>query len=208
MIQSGFEILGREFPKALIETLQMMAISMAVSAVFGLLLGFVLFLTSSPLFFRNRFVNAVSGAVVNVIRSIPFVILMVFCLPLAKALVGTKIGPLAASVPLSIAAVAFQARLVEGALREVDQGVLEAAAGSGAGFWLIVRRVLLTEAAPGLVRFVPAPRGVTGSSFSHAERIIKLTSAADSGNTTRAAAPFLLPMASLKYFPSILSDKI
>lgn len=113
MIQSGFEILGREFPKALIETLQMMAISMAVSAVFGLLLGFVLFLTSSPLFFRNRFVNAVSGAVVNVIRSIPFVILMVFCLPLAKALVGTKIGPLAASVPLSIAAVAFQARLVE-----------------------------------------------------------------------------------------------
>ncbi len=128
MIQSGFEILGREFPKALIETLQMMAISMAVSAVFGLLLGFVLFLTSSPLFFRNRFVNAVSGAVVNVIRSIPFVILMVFCLPLAKALVGTKIGPLAASVPLSIAAVAFQARLVEGALREVDQGVLEAAA--------------------------------------------------------------------------------
>lgn len=127
MIQSGFEILGREFPKALIETLQMMAISMAVSAVFGLLLGFVLFLTSSPLFFRNRFVNAVSGAVVNVIRSIPFVILMVFCLPLAKALVGTKIGPLAASVPLSIAAVAFQARLVEGALREVDQGVLEAA---------------------------------------------------------------------------------
>ena len=151
MIQSGFEILGREFPKALIETLQMMAISMAVSAVFGLLLGFVLFLTSSPLFFRNRFVNAVSGAVVNVIRSIPFVILMVFC---AKALVGTKIGPLAASVPLSIAAVAFQARLVEGALREVDQGVLEAAAGSGAGFWLIVRRVLLTEAAPGLVRAV------------------------------------------------------
>ena len=136
MIQSGFEILGREFPKALIETLQMMAISMAVSAVFGLLLGFVLFLTSSPLFFRNRFVNAVSGAVVNVIRSIPFVILMVFCLPLAKALVGTKIGPLAASVPLS------------------DQGVLEAAAGSGAGFWLIVRRVLLTEAAPGLVRAV------------------------------------------------------
>ena len=154
MIQSGFEILGREFPKALIETLQMVAISMAVSAVFGLLLGFVLFLTSSPLFFRNRFVNAVSGAVVNVIRSIPFVILMVFCLPLAKALVGTKIGPLAASVPLSIAAVAFQARLVEGALREVDQGVLEAAAGSGAGFWLIVRRVLLTEAAPGLVRAV------------------------------------------------------
>ena len=71
MIQSGFEILGREFPKALIETLQMMAISMAVSAVFGLLLGFVLFLTSSPLFFRNRFVNAVSGAVVNVIRLDP-----------------------------------------------------------------------------------------------------------------------------------------
>ena len=130
MIQSGFEILGREFPKALIETLQMMAISMAVSAVFGLLLGFVLFLTSSPLFFRNRFVNAVSGAVVNVIRSIPFVILMVFCLPLAKALVGTKIGPLAASVPLSIAAVAFQARLVEGALREVDQGVLSHEYGS------------------------------------------------------------------------------
>ena len=154
MLQSGIEILGREFPKALTETVQMMAASLAVSAVLGSLIGFILYLTSSPLFFRNRFVNIISGGIVNVIRSIPFVILMVVCLPLAKLLVGTKIGPAAAAVPLSIAATAFQARLVEGALREVDQGVLEAAVASGAGFWLIVRRVLLVEAAPGLVRAV------------------------------------------------------
>lgn len=154
MLQSGIEILGREFPKALMETVQMMAVSLAVSAVLGILIGFILYLTSSPLFFKNRFVNIISGGIVNVIRSIPFVILMVVCLPLAKLLVGTKIGPAAAAVPLSIAATAFQARLAEGALREVGQGVLEAAVASGAGFWLIVRRVLLVEAAPGLVRAV------------------------------------------------------
>ena len=79
---------------------------------------------------------------------------MVFCLPLAKALVGTKIGPLAASVPSFDSCSCFSGKAGGRCIEGGGSGVLEAAAGSGAGFWLIVRRVLLTEAAPGLVRAV------------------------------------------------------
>ena len=86
------------------------------------------------------------------IRSTPFVILLVLLLPLTQKLIGTTIGPAAASVPLSIAAIAFYARLVEGSLWEVDRGVIEAAISMGATPWMIIKDVLLPESLSGLLR--------------------------------------------------------
>ena len=150
MLAETMEILQRELLKAIGETIQMMIISMVAALIFGTLLGLVLYITSHPM--KNKVINGIAEAVVNVIRSIPFVILMVLCIPLMQALVGTNIGPQAAAIPLSIAAIAFLARLVDGAFREVDPGVLEAAFATGASIPLILKRVLFVEAFPGLVR--------------------------------------------------------
>ncbi|NLK96281.1 MAG: ABC transporter permease [Clostridiales bacterium] len=147
-----YEILNRELLKAVIETAEMVGYSMVVALIFGTLLGLALYLTSSNLFFKNKIINAISGAIVNIIRSIPFVILMVLFIPLMKLITGTSIGPEAASVPLAIASIAFFARLVESSLNEVDKGVLEAAKATGAGTFLILKRVVFVEAFPSLVR--------------------------------------------------------
>nr|WP_234973801.1 methionine ABC transporter permease [Succinivibrio dextrinosolvens] len=131
----------------------MIGISFSLSLIFGLALGFVLYLTSGKTFFEKTIsLNKTVSAFINIIRSIPFIILVVFSLPLTFILVGTKIGPIAASVPLSIAAIVFFARLVESALKEVDAGVIEAAIATGASHSLIIRNVLLVEAAPAIVR--------------------------------------------------------
>jgi D-methionine transport system permease protein len=137
--------------KALVETAQMVGISISLAILFGIPLGLILFITSRGLFFENKVVNFIGGILVNIIRSIPFVILLVLVLPFTKAITGTTIGSSAASVPLSIAAIAFYARMVEAAFREVDKGVIEAAIAAGAKSWMIIRHVLLVEALPGLV---------------------------------------------------------
>jgi D-methionine transport system permease protein len=152
IISSTLTILNNELGKAIYETLIMMAISFFISLVLGIVLGFVLYLTSSTTFYNKIFVNKMVGAFVNFIRSIPFIILVVFTLPFTFFLVGTKIGPIAASVPLAITATVFLARLVEIALKEVDPGVIEAACACGASNFLIIRRVLLVEAAPAILR--------------------------------------------------------
>ena len=152
MLAETFEILQRELGKAVIETIQMMAISMISALILGTLLGLLLYITSNQMFVKQKVVNTVAEVVVNVIRSIPFVILMVLCIPLMQALVGTNIGPKAAAIPLSIAAIAFLARLVDGAFREVDTGVIEAALSTGASLPLILRKVVFVEACPGLLR--------------------------------------------------------
>lgn len=152
MWESTLTILERELGKAAYETAIMLGISLILGLVFGLILGFMLYLSSHQHFWRMPKLNVVLGYIVNIVRSIPFIILVVFTLPLTFALTGTKIGPVAAAVPLSICAIAFYARLVEGALKEVDAGVIEAAIASGASQWLIVSNVLLKEAAPGLIR--------------------------------------------------------
>lgn len=151
-MDSTWDILRLELLPAISDTLIMIGISMAASLVFGLLIGLVLYLSASPLFFPNRFLNAVMGVLVNIIRSVPFVILLVLLIPVTKAVAGTSIGPVAASVPLAFASVAFFARLVEGAFSEVDKGVLEAAIATGAELGLILRKVLFVEAMPGLIR--------------------------------------------------------
>jgi D-methionine transport system permease protein len=138
--------------KAFGETFEMVGISLALAVVVGVPLGLLLFMSERGRFLESRAANAAANLLVNVIRSLPFVILLVLVLPLTQWLLRTIIGPGAASVPLSIAAVAFYARLVHASLSEVDPGVLEAAVSAGASARQIVWHVLLPEALPGLLR--------------------------------------------------------
>jgi D-methionine transport system permease protein len=136
---------------ALLETLYMVGWSTALATLGGLPLG-VLVVTTSPghILARPR-LNAVLGAVINVGRSVPFIILMVAIIPVTRAIVGTSIGTNAAIVPLSIAAIPFLGRVVEAAIREVGHGVIEAAQAMGASPLQIIRKVLIPEALPALV---------------------------------------------------------
>ncbi len=134
------------------ETFQMLSISTVLAILGGLPLGFLIFVTDRHLFWQNRFIYLVASVLVNIIRSVPFVILLVLLLPLTQLLLGNTIGPIAASVPLSVAAIAFYARLVDSALREVDKGIIEAALAFGASPMRIICTVLLPEASAGLLR--------------------------------------------------------
>jgi len=151
MSTNWFSDISQYLGKAFYETFQMVSISLTLAIVVGIPLGLFLFLSVHRLFFQNRLLNFISGLIVNVIRSIPFVILLVILLPFTKLVAGTTIGSVAAAVPLSVAAVAFYARLVEASLREVDLGTIEAAISMGATPFFIIRHVLLPEALPGLI---------------------------------------------------------
>ena len=140
-----------EILKALGETAFMVIISLAAGVIIGGLLGLLLFATANPLFIRNRVVNKITGVILNVIQSLPFLILMIFLLPLSKLIVGTKIGTQAVLVPLSISAIAFFARLSEASFQSVSQGVLEAYIASGAGKLRVIFKILIPEALPSLV---------------------------------------------------------
>jgi D-methionine transport system permease protein len=138
--------------KAFFETFQMVGISLSMALLFGVPIALILFITDRGLFWENKIFNRFAGVFVNIIRSIPFVILLVILLPLTQWIVKTTIGPLAASVSLSVAAIVFYARLAEASLREVDKGVIEAATAMGASIPQIITQVLLVEALPGLIR--------------------------------------------------------
>lgn len=140
--------------KAFVQTLYMVGISLFAAIILGLPIGILLFVTDKGLFLENAFTKNVLGFIVNMIRSIPFIILLVTLLPLTKLIVCSTIGPAAASVSLSIAAIPFFARLVETALREIDKGVIEAAISIGATPWMIIKDVLLPEAKPGIIQGV------------------------------------------------------
>ncbi len=134
------------------ETFLMCGISLGLAVGVGVPLGILLYSTSRGLFWENRPLNLFSGFLVNIIRSTPFVILLVLLLPFTRLVVGSSIGPIAASVPLGIVAIAFYARLVEGSLHEVDKGVIEATTAMGASHFQIIKDVLLPEALGGLIR--------------------------------------------------------
>ncbi|ULR32986.1 ABC transporter permease [Dickeya fangzhongdai] len=134
------------------ETFQMVGISTLFALLGGLPLGFLLYVTDRHLFWENRFLYLFGTVLVNIIRSIPFVILLVLLLPLTQFLLGNTIGPVAAAVPMSVAAIAFYARLVDSALRDVDPGIVEAAEAFGASPLRIICTVLLPEARAGLLR--------------------------------------------------------
>ena len=137
--------------KALGETVYMVAVSMAVATALGVPLGVLLSATGKGGILEARAFNKALGAVVNAIRSIPFIILMVAIIPLTRLIVGTAIGTTAAMVPLIIAAVPFIGRQVETSLAEVPYGLVEAALSMGATPLQIIRRVLLPEAMPSIV---------------------------------------------------------
>ena len=136
------------------ETPVMVFFSTLFSLILGLPLGVLLHVTSSeeqggiipqPIF------NSVLGRIVNVLRSFPFIILMILLIPLSRLIVGTSIGTKATIVPLSIAAAPFVARIIESALKEVDPGVVQAAKAMGSTNWQIILKVLIPEAMPSLV---------------------------------------------------------
>lgn len=145
------ETLIPELLKAFWDTLYMVGISLLAAIIAGLPLGVLLFVTDRGLFWENKPLQTILGFLVNMVRSIPFIILLVALLPLTKLLVGTTIGPTAAAVSLSVAATPFFARIVETSLREVDKGVIEAATAVGATPWMIIKDVLLSDALPGII---------------------------------------------------------
>lgn len=133
------------------ETLQMTAISTIVAMIVGIPLGVILVITGKGHILSNKAINSTLGAVVNALRSIPFIILMVAIIPLTRLIAGTSIGTTAACVPLTIAAIPFLARLVETSIREINSGVIEAAQAMGASPFQIIRKVLLPEALPTII---------------------------------------------------------
>jgi D-methionine transport system permease protein len=133
------------------ETLYMVAVAALIATAFGLPLGVFLATSGKGELFAAPWVNRVLGVVVNATRSTPFIILVVAIIPFTRLIAGTSIGTNAAIVPLTIAAAPFIARLIEGAIREVDQGLIEAARAFGASPLQIVGKVLIPEALPGIV---------------------------------------------------------
>lgn len=137
--------------QALNETLYMISYSLILSVLAGGIIGLFLYVTTSRLFFKNAFINQFFGVIVNILRSVPFIILLVVLLPFTKAVVGTTIGPKSVIVPLTVTAIAFYARLAQAAFAEVDKGVLEAASACGAHPLKIIFGILLPEARVGLI---------------------------------------------------------
>ncbi|KGL39201.1 ABC transporter permease [Listeria sp. FSL L7-1582] len=133
------------------ETLYMTIVSLFAVFFLGLALGLVLFLTNRKKDAGSRTAYWITAILVNVFRSIPFIILIVLLLPMTKTLVGTIIGPKAALPALIISAAPFYARMVEIAFREVDKGVIEAAKAMGANLFTIIGKVLIPEALPAII---------------------------------------------------------
>lgn len=133
------------------DTLYVTVVSTLLAYVNGIPLGVLLYGTTSGSLFPNKAVNSVVGVIVNVLRSIPFIILLILTQPVAKAMVGSKLGNQAFIVYLVIAAAPFVARMIESSLREVDSGVIEAAQSMGSNNFQIICKVLIPEAKPSLL---------------------------------------------------------
>lgn len=136
------------------ETLYMVAVAGIVGFAVGIPLGVILHTTKKGGLLENTKLNKILGAIVNVGRSVPFLVLMVAIIPLTKMLIGTFIGTTAAIVPLTIGAIPFVARLIESALLEVPTGLVEAAQSMGATPTQIINKVLLPEALPTIINSV------------------------------------------------------
>ncbi|MFG2407407.1 methionine ABC transporter permease [Streptomyces brevispora] len=134
-----------------VDTLYMVLWSAVVTVLVGLPLGVLLVLTDKGGLLQNTPVNKVIGVIVNIGRSLPFIILLIALIPFTTWVVGTFIGPTAMIVPLAVGAIPFFARLVETAVREVDHGLVEAVQSMGGSIPTIVRKVLLPQALPSLV---------------------------------------------------------
>jgi len=137
--------------QACLDTLIMLGGSLILTIAFGLPLGVLLYLTDRGRLSQNRVANAVLGIIVNILRSVPFIILLIVMIPLTVMLVGTSLGVAGAIPPLVVGAAPFYARLVEGSLKEVDRTTIEAVQAMGATTRQIVIGALIPEALPGLI---------------------------------------------------------
>ena len=138
--------------KSLAETLYMLSISAFIAAAAGIPLGILLVITEKNGILSCPIINKPLAFIVNVIRSIPFIILMVAIIPLTRLIAGTSIGTTAAIVPLTLAAIPYTARMVETSIREIPSGLIEAAESMGASPFQIIRKVLIPEALPSVIQ--------------------------------------------------------
>lgn len=136
---------------SLFETLYMVFFSTVFSFIIGLILGIILVITDKGHIWEKPALNMVLGSIINILRSTPFIILIIAIFPLSRFIVGTTIGSTATIVPLSLAAAPFVARVIEASLKEIDYGVIEASLSMGANNLQIILRVMLPEAMPSLI---------------------------------------------------------
>lgn len=137
--------------EATLDTLYMVGVSGVISALLGVPLGVLLYVTRPGQILARPLLNQILGMATNIGRSVPFIILMVAIIPFTRVVVGTSIGTNAAIVPLTVAAIPFVARLVEGSLNELSPGLVEAAQSMGATPYQIITKVLLPEARGGII---------------------------------------------------------
>jgi D-methionine transport system permease protein len=133
------------------DTLFMVLLSTLFAVIIGFIPAIVLVITDQKGLKPNKAVNSILNFVINLLRSFPFIILMIAIFPLTKLVVGTTIGREAAIVPLTIGAAPFAARVIESALKEVDPGIVEAAKSFGASTWQIIFKVMIKEALPSII---------------------------------------------------------
>lgn len=144
-------VIWEEILQGLIETLQMTVVSAVLAYIIGMPLGVLLVVTDKGHILQNRVVNLVFGTIVNIFRSIPFLILLVFLIPFTRWITGASIGTVATIVPLTVGAIPIIARMVESSLKEVPPGIIEAAQSMGASPMQIIFRFLIPEAVPSLL---------------------------------------------------------
>ena len=151
-MEAFFNIYGEPLLYATLETLYMTFVATLFSYLLGVPLGVALSITKKGGIASSPTFNSVAGWIVNVLRSVPFIILMVFVIPFTRFITGTSIGPNAGNIPLIIAATPFVARIVEQSIEEVDRGLIEAAKCMGATNFQIITKVMLKESRPSLIR--------------------------------------------------------
>lgn len=133
------------------ETVYMVVLSTIFSVILGLPMGILVVISEKGHIWEHKIINNILSYLINIFRSIPFIILIIILFPLARLIVGTSIGSTAAIVPLSIAASPFVARIVETSMKEIDYGIIEAALAHGASTSQIIKRVMIKEAMPSLI---------------------------------------------------------
>ncbi|SEN67566.1 methionine ABC transporter permease [Peptostreptococcus russellii] len=139
------------FPAAMIQTLYMIVVPTIIATAIGFVIAVILVVTKDGGLKPNKNINRILGLIVNILRSFPFIILIVAMIPITRAIVGTSIGETAAIVPITVGSAPFIARLIENALDEVDKGLIEAAKSFGATNSQIIFKVMLKEATPAIV---------------------------------------------------------
>ncbi|MED3834383.1 methionine ABC transporter permease [Peribacillus frigoritolerans] len=158
------EITADQLSTAFGDTLYMVAISLIFSGLIGLPLGILLVITRKGHILENKWIFNVLNQIINILRSVPFIILLVALIPFTRMIVGSAIGTNAAIVPLIFYAAPYIARLVENSLLEVDKGIIEAAQAMGATTWQIIYRFLIPEGLSSLIlTFTTATIGLVGS---------------------------------------------